>query len=314
MSRRTAALAAHVALLLAAAGVHFVLANGPAQADPTVGFVQSFTAAGELGGFASQATITNPGTGGVGGAGDGYLHIARPSFAGQLGARSEAAEYLGDWWGAGAGELRLSLKDVGGDQNLEIHVSIGNVSNFWQYDPAFIPPNGAWAEFVVDLTDTTSFTHIIDFEGGTSFAAAIATVDRILIRHDKPPFFQSPDAILGDFGVDEIRIERGLVGVPGPGPVAARRPVVLAPPAPNPSRGSAAFSFEAFDDGPVTIAIVDVRGRSVRHVRLAGGTPGRRTWLWDGRDDAGRITPAGNYRVRVFTDAGGMSRSLVRVL
>ena len=110
---------------------------------------------------------------------------------------------------------------------------------------------------------------------------------------------------------DEIKLEGSLIGV-DPVAVAARRPVMLAPPYPNPSRGNAVFAIEAFDDGPVSIAIVDASGRMVRRTTV-DGAPGRRAWTWDGRDDAGRVTPAGVYRVRAFTAAGGTSRSFVRL-
>lgn len=312
MNRPHLALAAHVALAVATVAVHFALANTPATAGPTVGFVEDFASAGDVGGFASQALNTNPGTGGVGGGGDGFLHIARTAFAGQLGSRAEEPQYSGDWLAAGADRVRLSLKDVDGDQNLEIHFSIGNVSNMWQYDTGFIPPNGSWAEFTVDLTDSANFSHIIDFEGGMAYAGALQAVDRILIRHDKAPFAQSPDVIIGEFGVDDIKIEASLIGVAPGGPIAVRRPVQLAPPFPNPSRGRSVFAFETFDDGPVTISIIDARGRLVTNERLPG-LAGRRAWAWDGLDADGRVTPAGVYRVRAYTNAGGMSRPLVRV-
>ena len=313
MNRPHLALATHVALALVTLGIHVALATTPAAAGPTLGYIEHFSGAGNVAGWTSQAVHSNPGTGGVGGNGDGYLQIARTAFAAQLGSRSEEVQYVGDWLAANVDRVKFSLKDVGGDQNLEVHFNIGNVSNFWQYDTGFIPPNASWSEFTVDLKDSTNFTHTIDFDGGMAYAAALMAVDRILIRHDKAPYGQSPDAILGEFGIDEIKLESSLVGVTPPGPSAARRPVQLAPPAPNPSRGSALFAFEAFDDGAVTVAIVDARGRMVRSERLAGAAPGRRTWVWDGLDAAGHVTPAGVYRVRVYTGAGGMSRSLVRV-
>jgi hypothetical protein len=122
---------------------------------------------------------------------------------------------------------------------------------------------------------------------------------------------QTPDAILGEVGIDEFRIESTTVGV-GDAPVAVGRGVLLAPPFPNPSRGGTTLAFESFDDAPVTIAIFDARGRAVRRAVVAGA-PGRRSWAWDGRDDAGRATAAGVYRVRAYGPAGGTSRALVQI-
>jgi len=182
----------------------FLLAPAPALAAPTVGFVEHFSAPG-TNGWSSGAANTNPGTGGFGGAGDGFLHIARTGFAGQLGSRSTGAEYFGDWIAAGIAQVRLRLKDVGANQNLEIHFCIGNAGNFWQYNPGFAPPENEWGTFMVDLTDSTSFTHIISFDGG-GFARALRETDRILVRHDHAPFSQTPDVILGEFGLDEIEL------------------------------------------------------------------------------------------------------------
>jgi len=282
----------------------------PAQAGPTVGFVESFTGAGNWGGWDGGADYSNPGTGGIGGAADGYLRMARSAAAGRLGAKCQGADYVGDWLAAGADRVKFSLNDVGADQALEIHFLIGNVNNFWQYNVGFIPPNGAWAEFTVNLADSANFTHVISFDP-YGYRFALANTDRVLIRHDKSPYGQTPDAILGDVGIDGFKIESTTVGV-GDAPIAVGRGVLLAPPFPNPSRGGTTLAFESFDDAPVTIAIFDARGRAVRRAVVAGA-PGRRSWAWDGLDEAGRSTPAGVYRVRAYGPAGGTSRALVRI-
>lgn len=300
---------------LAAAGtlVHFALVAGTAAAGPTVGFVEDFPDSGNVAGWDGGATEANPGTGGLGGVGDGYLEIAQTVFAGRLGARNGGLDYAGDWLAAGADRVRFSLNDVAADQVLEIHFGIGNMANFWQYDVAFIPPENAWTEFTVNLRDSLSFTHIIDFTGLSTYSEALRGADRVLIRHDNAVYAQEPDILLGEVGVDGFRIENSLIGVAPGAPVAARRPVMLAPPAPNPSRGATALAFETFEEGPVTLAIVDARGRAVRSERIVPATIGRQAWTWDGRDGAGRSVAAGVYRVRAWGAAGGTSRAIVRV-
>lgn len=190
----------HLALL---AFVFALLPPDPALSAPTPGFVEHFSAG--LSGWDSQASLSNPGTGGFGGAGDGFLRILRSGFSGQLGARSTGSEYAGDWIDAGIAQVRLRLKDVDANQDLEIHFCIGNSGNFWQYDVGFAPPEDGWGTFIVDLTDSSQFTHIIDFTGG-GFARALRETDRILIRHDRAPFSQFPDLVVGEFGVDEIEL------------------------------------------------------------------------------------------------------------
>lgn len=305
-----AGLTAHAGLVTIALLVHVLLVPGPATAGPTVGFVENFSVAG-VAGWDSQATNSNPGTGGIGGAGDGYLHIARTEFAAQLGSRNTGVDYAGDYLAAGVNQIRFSLSDVGANQNLEIHFAIGNSDNFWLHTLGFIPPENAWAEFTVDLADTTQFVVIRDLSGG-SYSQALAQADRVHLRHEVAPFDQSADAILGEFGMDGFKIESVNVGV-GPARPGGARPVMLAPPFPNPAQGRTTFSFETFEASAVTIAIVDARGRIVRRESIAAGAAGRHAWTWDGRDGEGRLAAAGVYRVRAYGPGGGTSRPLVLI-
>jgi len=280
------------------------------QAAPVIGFTERWNVPG-LSTWISQAEDTNPGAGGADGAGDGYLRIAR-TIAGQLGAYSPGLEYAGNWLAANVNRIHLSLNDVDVNQALEIHLGIGNGGNFWLYKTGFSPPEHAWAQFTVDLTDSTQFAHIITLDG-LGFAAAMQNVDRVLVRHDLAPLTQIPDNLLGEFGVDNFELTNTLLGVGTPGGATAGRPVELAAPYPNPTRGAVACAFETFDAGAVRVTVLDVAGRLVRSETLAPAEPGRRTWAWDGLDDAGRIAPAGSYRVRVVGVNGGMSRPFVRI-
>lgn len=76
---------------------------------------------------------------------------------------------------------------------------------------------------------------------------------------------------------------------------------------PNPAPGGTSFVIEADHGGPLRMSIVDVRGRLVRRFEDSLATAGRRTLLWDGRDTAGRLLPAGLYLVTL--EAGGRSVS-----
>jgi hypothetical protein len=184
-------------------GSVLLLSAASASAAPVVGFTEHFAGVGNLAGFGGGATETNPGVGGADG--DGYLRVAHVGFAGQLGAFNTSSAYSGDWIAAGVTRVELKLQDVDADQDLEIHFCIGNSNNFWQYNPGFAPPQGSWRTFVVDLSDTANFTHIINLSAG-SFSQALHQTDRILIRHDRAPYTQGPDPILGEFGLDDIRL------------------------------------------------------------------------------------------------------------
>jgi hypothetical protein len=295
------------AVLALAAALGFAAATS-ALAIPRLGYVQTFSG-GTLGGFDSQDVRTNPGTGGVGGVGDGYLHISMPAL-GHLGAVSSDTAYVGDWMGANVNQLKLWLNDTDAPQAIEIHVVIGNENDFWESNVGFTPPANSWAQFTLDLADSTQFTQIITPVPG--FAAAMQNVDLLLFRHDKPPIIKSPDLISGDFGIDNIELSNPLLGVPG-GQLPGLSPVRLAPPFPNPSRGAIACAFDVADEAPVRVTVLDARGRLVHAETLAGAAAGRRTWTWNGIDDHGRAAAAGVYRVRVVGQGGGMSRPFVLV-
>jgi hypothetical protein len=175
-----------------------------ASAAPVFGFNESFPGPG-VGSWSAQIPeVSNPGTGGVQGAGDGYLYLRQTG--GNLGARCRSCpEYSGDWTAAGITHIGLSLNDVGADEPLEIHVVIGNDDSFWLYNPGFNPPNGQWGRFVVDLTNAANFTRIIDLAPGT-FEDALHNVTILQIRHDLAPFVMNPNDIAGDVGIDEITL------------------------------------------------------------------------------------------------------------
>jgi len=189
---------ARVAGLIAATAV--LLSASRTAAGPSLGFVEDWPGT-SLATWAGGATLSNPGTGGAGGAGDGFLMISTAG-PGNLGANSSGAQYAGDWTAAGIGRVDLSLRDIGAPQALEIHFAIGSATNFWQYNPGFVPTS-QWTQFTVDLTSPGNFTRII---GSGTFAAALGSVDHILIRHDRAPFVQAPDMIQGDFGLDRVTL------------------------------------------------------------------------------------------------------------
>jgi len=189
--------ATSAALLLA--GALAVTLVGRSRADPVLGFLETWPGT-SLGGWTGGASYSNPGTGGVEGADDGFLIMATTTQA-NLGTVNSNPEYRGNWRAAGISLVKLSLNDVNADEPLEIHFAIGNGANLWQYNLGFSPPEHAWQEFTVNLGSASNFTQTI---GTGTFENALENVDRIQIRHDLAPYLQAPDKILGDVGIDNL--------------------------------------------------------------------------------------------------------------
>ncbi len=171
---------------------------GRVVADPVPGFVEEWTSG--VASWAGGTPASNPATGGTLGAADGYLLLANTG-PGPFGTRAMGAEYAGDWIAAGILSLRVSLQDVGADDPLEVHFSIGTPLNLWQANLAMDPPVGSWQEYVIDLTSSGGFTQV---RGTGTFEEALRGVDRIHFRHDLAPFSDTPEAIQADVGLDHL--------------------------------------------------------------------------------------------------------------
>ncbi len=185
----------------------------------TPGFSESFLLAGNTGGFtggSSAGTVySNPGSGGVNGANDGYLNIANDRL-GFLGGYNANPEFTGDWTQATG--VSFWLNDFGTFNNVEVHVGIGRSNeNFWMFNTGFRPVSNTWTQFTLDLTNIvqSQWTRI---RGSGTLMAALTNADRLLFRHDLLPITSSPNPIIGDFAIDEIVI------LPAPGPLALLAP------------------------------------------------------------------------------------------
>jgi hypothetical protein len=89
----------------------------------------------------------------------------------------------------------------------------------------------------------------------------------------------------------------------------------LATPYPNPSPvgGGVTLPIEVPAAGPydATLEIQDSAGQRVRTLTVRGAPPGPMTLVWDGRNEAGRATAPGVYRVWL---RAGDTRKLTRIL
>ncbi|MBI5710379.1 MAG: immune inhibitor A [Candidatus Eisenbacteria bacterium] len=94
----------------------------------------------------------------------------------------------------------------------------------------------------------------------------------------------------------------------GAGPAPA---LDLAPPAPNPARELARFSFALPRAGDIALDILDLAGRRVRSLAHGRYPADRYVLAWDLRDDAGRPVAPGVYLARLSGAAGKIARRLV---
>ena len=68
---------------------------------------------------------------------------------------------------------------------------------------------------------------------------------------------------------------------------------------PNPIATGGRIIYVLPEDARARVDVVDVSGRRVRTLMSAWQRGGPQTVVWDGRDAAGRLVPAGSYFVRV---------------
>lgn len=275
----------------------------PAHAQPVIGFTEDFPGV-TTSSWAGGSIFGNPGANGFGGSGDGYLDVSVPSPA-NLGTVSFGAEFAGDWTAAGVTQVSCWLRDTGGTGNLELHLSIGDGLQTWQHTAGYLPPIGVWGKHVVNMVES-DFTLI---RGSGTFADVMSAADRLHFRHDLAPYGPTPDAVQGGFGLDHIQLGNNFTTGVGPGGIAAR-PVLLAPPFPNPAIGRVTFQIQQPESHPVSLTILDAAGRRVRSVEFAAAGAAPRLWLWDGTGDDGRAAPAGVYRVLARGVNGGTSRTV----
>lgn len=182
---------------------------GAWAADP--GFVEDFGGGG-LGNWFSGASLTNPGTGGVGGAGDGFLRLERTT-SGSFAAATDASQYTGDLIADGVTGFSFWLNDIDAPQNFDIHICVGTAqTNFWIYNVSFMPPNNQWAFYEVNFNNPGDWTRV---QGNGTFQDALHNTTRIQIRQDAPPFGSGGDPFVGELGIDRITV------VPEPSSFAA---------------------------------------------------------------------------------------------
>lgn len=80
---------------------------------------------------------------------------------------------------------------------------------------------------------------------------------------------------------------------------------------PNPSSGPCRVSFRVLTQGPISVLLLDVSGRVVRHLLDGSHPAGDYSVVWDGRDDGGQGLPVGMYLTRITTAEGTTTGKVV---
>ena len=80
---------------------------------------------------------------------------------------------------------------------------------------------------------------------------------------------------------------------------------------PNPFNASTVIEYETTSWGTSTLEIFNVLGQRVVKFDQAGVPPGRHSFHWDGRDEAGVALASGVYLYRVTADGNSQSRKMV---
>lgn len=118
------------------------------------------------------------------------------------------------------------------------------------------------------------------------------------------PYFCRPHEIMGMTGTVIVQNASAADGVPS-------RATLAVAGAPNPFNPRTVVSFDLPVAAQVRLVVHDAGGRLVRVILDGASLPaGRGEAAWDGRDDAGRLVPAGLY---VATVEAGQARESVKL-
>jgi hypothetical protein len=82
---------------------------------------------------------------------------------------------------------------------------------------------------------------------------------------------------------------------------------------PNPAAGNVSLTCHLPRAGAAQVAIFDLGGRRVRTLAESWCEAGERSFVWDGRTDAGIRSPDGVFFARVVAGGQSVVRRIVRV-
>ena len=80
---------------------------------------------------------------------------------------------------------------------------------------------------------------------------------------------------------------------------------------PNPTTGQLVVNYTLDTRMLVSLEVLDLQGRLVRHIELGTQAVGAHTVQWDGLDSGGKSVAAGTYLCRIITPRVQMSRTFI---
>jgi len=211
--------------------------------------------------------------------------------------------------------FEITEQELGGDV-----LGIATALDGWRFaiisNPSFETAVVRYAPATGDVAmvdQATGYVHAdLAFDG--TFMVYVA--DRTLGNHGLRVF----DAV-GATELTSAPLSAGLppfrVELPAAGPTAVAVPSAaglrLLAPWPNPSNPATEIRVQSEPGQSVRLSVVDLRGHRVRAVTVIADGAGEGRFRFDGTDNAGRILPAGVYRV--IAEGGGAfaARSLTLV-
>ena len=181
-------------------------------------------------------------------------------------------------------------------------------------DFRFLISVGPFARFDVDDEITVRWVMAVGDtspEQGLERALADGKLSGIGRRYDRDG---DPSNGL-EFRVPWVSLADGPVSIDDPEveddvPSTAYRSALL-PNAPNPFNPSTTIRFRLPVAGSASLSIHDAAGRRVRTVDLGHRGAGEGSWVWNGKDDAGRGVASGTYLVRLRSERGVDARAVV---
>ena len=191
-----------------------------------------------------------------------------------------------------------------------------------QLFPALAPDGTGGAIIVWEDTRTSAASDLwvqrVSGNGATRWAAGGAPVSTASGSQYQPAIVSDGDSVGVVVWVDQrtggsdLFAQRVPAIVTLDAPVAPAAGLALAA-APNPSRAACVLRFTLSAAQHVRLDVLDAGGRRVRTLADENRAPGVHALAWDGRDDAGRVLPAGAYFARLAGANGVRTARIVRL-
>ncbi len=257
---RSASLATLAMLLFAFAGYH--------QSAIVRGQMDSFesdTTEGWQIGLASDPNApVVVDSGGIGGAGDGYL-LTQSTGTGGPGSKLvfyNDAQWTGNYIDAGINLISMHLNNLDTTELvLRLRIESDSGGAFDTRDSVVVPPMSGWVVEQFSVSPNAWF-------GGPDVDKALRSVNRLRVYHGVDRFFP-PSAFKGTLGLDNITALGGGVGVT---PIAQPGDLEILEVYPNPSREIVRLEVRGVRSSDTSVAVHDLLGRHVRSWPVTGGS------------------------------------------